>query len=258
VLATGQWSFGTPSCTSSEIAEEDMAFFSPRASSSAPALPLPPPGLEKPIGEPPSSSCAEYHTTVLFRNVPYVFTRDTFVELLNSQGFQGKFDLVYVPMDFKTNREASGWGLTVAAPGGHALLDYCGPTVTNVSDPCYIGATQHSNNVGELSALFFGLSWLRGHLSTAARQPAKAIIEYDSEYAAGVIQRRTRARQNLTLVLRARHIYDQISSSIEWRKVESHTGQFLNERADHLANCGASGMYCGLPDATRWAQDTSG
>ena len=91
----------------------------------------------------------------------------------------------------------------------------------------------------------------------AAQQPAKAIIEYDSEYAAGVIQRRTRARQNLRLVLRARHIYDQISSFIEWRKVESHTGQFLNERADHLANCGANGMCGGLPDATRGAQGSS-
>ncbi|CAK0877955.1 unnamed protein product [Prorocentrum cordatum] len=95
-----------------------MAFFSPRASSLAPALP--PPGLEKPIGEPPSSSCAEYRTTVLFRNVPYAFTRDTFVELLNSQGFQGKFDLVYVPMDFKTNR-ARGYAFVNAVDAEVAL-----------------------------------------------------------------------------------------------------------------------------------------
>ncbi|CAK0795387.1 unnamed protein product, partial [Prorocentrum cordatum] len=35
---------------------------------------------------------------------PYLLTRDMFVELLNSHGFRGKFDLVYLPIDFKTNQ----------------------------------------------------------------------------------------------------------------------------------------------------------
>ncbi|CAK0875529.1 unnamed protein product [Prorocentrum cordatum] len=86
-----------------EAAEEDMAR-SLRASSSAPALLTPWVGLEVPIGEPPPPSGAERRTTVLFRNVPYLLTRDMFVELLNSQGFRGQFDLVYLPIDFKTNQ----------------------------------------------------------------------------------------------------------------------------------------------------------
>ncbi|CAK0885247.1 unnamed protein product [Prorocentrum cordatum] len=110
------------------------------------------------------------------------------------------------------------------------------------------GHLHSTQNVGELGALSCGLSWLRDHLNAAARQLVKIIIEYDSEYAASVKQRRARARQNLRLVLRARHIYDWVSSFIERRKVESHMGQFFNERADHLANCGASGMCCGLLD----------
>lgn len=81
--------------------EEEAGLF---RNSSAPALLLPQAGLEVPSGEPPSSLGAEWRTTVMFRNVPYLFTRDMFVELLNSQGFRGQFDLVYVPMDFKTNQ----------------------------------------------------------------------------------------------------------------------------------------------------------
>ncbi|CAK0848188.1 unnamed protein product [Prorocentrum cordatum] len=34
----------------------------------------------------------------------YALRRDMFVELLNSHGFRGKFDLVYMPIDFKTSQ----------------------------------------------------------------------------------------------------------------------------------------------------------
>ncbi|CAK0889707.1 unnamed protein product [Prorocentrum cordatum] len=71
---------------------------------SAPELPLPPRGPEAPRGQPPSSSGAEWRTTVLLRNVPYPLTRDMLVELLDAHGFRGQFDLVYVPRDFKTNQ----------------------------------------------------------------------------------------------------------------------------------------------------------
>ena len=50
-----------------------------------------------PAGPP---SAAEWRTSVLLRNVPYLLSRDMLVELLDSQGFEGKFDLVYLPRDF--------------------------------------------------------------------------------------------------------------------------------------------------------------
>jgi hypothetical protein len=50
-----------------------------------------------PAGPP---SAAEWRTSVLLRNVPYLLSRDMLVELLDSQGFNGKYDLVYMPRDF--------------------------------------------------------------------------------------------------------------------------------------------------------------
>lgn len=39
-------------------------------------------------------------TTVIFRNLPNDYTRDIFVQQLDSEGFAGKYDFVYVPIDF--------------------------------------------------------------------------------------------------------------------------------------------------------------
>ncbi|CAK0858105.1 unnamed protein product [Prorocentrum cordatum] len=42
----------------------------------------------------------EWRTTVLLRNVPYLLSRGMLVELLDSQGLKGQYDLVYMPRDF--------------------------------------------------------------------------------------------------------------------------------------------------------------
>jgi len=39
-------------------------------------------------------------TTVMLRRIPGHFTRSILIELLEDEGFEGSFDLVYVPMDF--------------------------------------------------------------------------------------------------------------------------------------------------------------
>mmetsp|Transcript_29340 Transcript_29340/g.45974 ORF Transcript_29340/g.45974 Transcript_29340/m.45974 type:complete len:421 (+) Transcript_29340:69-1331(+) len=41
------------------------------------------------------------YTTVMLRNLPNDYTRDMLMELLDSQGFSGRFDFIYVPFDFK-------------------------------------------------------------------------------------------------------------------------------------------------------------
>merc|ERR1712226_620452 len=46
-------------------------------------------------------------TTVMFRNVPYNCTRDELLAVLDAEGFQGKYDFVYLPADFRTR---SGFG----------------------------------------------------------------------------------------------------------------------------------------------------
>merc|ERR1712203_1037360 len=39
-------------------------------------------------------------TTIMLRNLPPQFTRAHVIELLEDEGFEGSYDLVYVPMDF--------------------------------------------------------------------------------------------------------------------------------------------------------------
>ncbi|CAK0891876.1 unnamed protein product [Prorocentrum cordatum] len=41
-------------------------------------------------------------TTVMMRNVPYMWTREKLLALLDSKGFAKKYDFVYVPIDFET------------------------------------------------------------------------------------------------------------------------------------------------------------
>ena len=67
-------------------------------------------------------------------------------------------------------------------------------------------------------------------------------ICYDSEYAARLTRRIWRARSNFSLVSAARTAFDAAKAAgcrIQWRKVASHTGDFLNDRADVMADLGA-------------------
>lgn len=41
-------------------------------------------------------------TTLMLRNIPNVYTFDSLLELLDQQGFQGRYNFVYLPIDFRT------------------------------------------------------------------------------------------------------------------------------------------------------------
>jgi len=47
-------------------------------------------------------TAAETRTTVMMRNVPYRWTRQKLLALLDSKGFAAKYDFVYIPVDFET------------------------------------------------------------------------------------------------------------------------------------------------------------
>jgi len=49
-------------------------------------------------------SSPDVKTTVMIRNLPSQYTRSMMIELLEDEGFEGTYDLVYVPMDFSGNR----------------------------------------------------------------------------------------------------------------------------------------------------------
>jgi len=42
-------------------------------------------------------------TTVMLRNLPNSYTRGMLLELLNEEGFAGRYDFVYLPVDFSTS-----------------------------------------------------------------------------------------------------------------------------------------------------------
>jgi hypothetical protein len=49
----------------------------------------------------PESDSTENHTTVMIRNIPNNVTRADLLNVLAGAGFQGLFDFLYLPMDFK-------------------------------------------------------------------------------------------------------------------------------------------------------------
>lgn len=48
-------------------------------------------------------------TTVMLRNIPWGFSRDSLTSLLDKHGFNGLYDFVYMPMNFRS--EAIAWGV---------------------------------------------------------------------------------------------------------------------------------------------------
>merc|ERR1719461_2657977 len=44
----------------------------------------------------------ETRTTLMLRNLPLDYTRDMLLQLLDKEGFAGKYDFIYLPVDFKT------------------------------------------------------------------------------------------------------------------------------------------------------------
>eukprot|EP00445_Apocalathium_hangoei_P006411 CAMPEP_0203855758 /NCGR_PEP_ID=MMETSP0359-20131031/9805_1 /ASSEMBLY_ACC=CAM_ASM_000338 /TAXON_ID=268821 /ORGANISM="Scrippsiella Hangoei, Strain SHTV-5" /LENGTH=291 /DNA_ID=CAMNT_0050772315 /DNA_START=46 /DNA_END=918 /DNA_ORIENTATION=+ len=54
-------------------------------------------------GFPPAAGSTEdLRTTVMMRNVPSNYTRDRLRELLDAEGFCGRYDVMYFPTDFRT------------------------------------------------------------------------------------------------------------------------------------------------------------
>mmetsp|Transcript_41424 Transcript_41424/g.118488 ORF Transcript_41424/g.118488 Transcript_41424/m.118488 type:complete len:418 (-) Transcript_41424:353-1606(-) len=58
---------------------------------------------ERPKKQQDAQRGATPRTTVMLRNLPNNYTRDMLVALLNSKGFLGAFDFLYLPMDFRTH-----------------------------------------------------------------------------------------------------------------------------------------------------------
>lgn len=146
-----------------------------------------------------------------------------------------------------------GWGFSILPSSGGTSIDMCGPVDLTLEGPLSdLQAAQHkSNNVGELCAMLHCLCWL-----THNRLAPRVTIAYDSTYACNTITGVWHPRANLSLVLRCRQVYSIVRTimEVDWHKVESHTGDFHNERADQLADCGARGIRHYSPEVASFVQ----
>merc|ERR1711977_264384 len=50
----------------------------------------------------PNEAAPLSRTTVMMRNIPNTLTRDMLLDIINTEGFVGCYDFVYLPMDFKS------------------------------------------------------------------------------------------------------------------------------------------------------------
>ena len=125
-----------------------------------------------------------------------------------------------------------------------------GPVCVQKGEQRWLGASTHTNNVGELTAIAEALLWLEIEAPGAADVPAT--IYYDSTYAYTIITGQTSPVENDELVRQAKEIYARVSAirTIEFRHVKGHSGNQGNDCADALAAKGARGQQCS--QSRRW------
>ena len=132
-----------------------------------------------------------------------------------------------------------GWGFCALTSCVGPVIDMCGPVDIHGPLAELHSATDLSNNVGELCAILHALCWASHH-----QHLGSITIAFDSDYAMNTIKRNWRPKTNIPLVLMCRRALACVESyaEVDWYKVVSHTGVRFNERADHLADCGANGL----------------
>jgi len=71
------------------------------------------------VGE--MNSAEQQRTTCMLRNMPENYTRQTLLELIDTVGFAGKYNLIYLPMDFK-NKNNLGYAFVDLISDGVAQI----------------------------------------------------------------------------------------------------------------------------------------
>ena len=128
--------------------------------------------------------------------------------------------------------------------------DFCSPTFTDSElfanadewkNGWKAGATDHSNNVAEATAIAMLLSLL--YILQEHIYNKKIVCHYDSEYAASTISGIYRPKTHKELIRNSQLLYIFVSTKCNWcwNKVKSHTGVVGNERVDKAAKMGAGG-----------------
>ena len=137
-------------------------------------------------------------------------------------------------------QHTAGWGLHL--PDQH--LTFYDAVITDPNHPLWVGATQPSNNTGELTAMVFALMWAYYHINQN-----NITIAYDSTYAANCTQGIWVTQENQQLAQTAQHWLRlcQTKFYVSFRYVAAHTNlqdwwSINNEAADTAAKKGATGQ----------------
>ena len=124
-------------------------------------------------------------------------------------------------------------------------------------EPDYIGASAHTNNTGELTAIYEALA-------TALRRPRDAggeVIWSDSLYAINMTNGKWKPKcvRNREIVSRLRGLWRRLQRArpgdVQLRHVRSHVKVPGNELADWLADGGQARAHPTLREAERWLAD---
>ena len=188
-----------------------------------------------------------------------------------------KYDLVmYTDGACKGNNNVeandcpAGLGVVVLNKEKNVIEEIYAPVELSRTSPYYMGAHVKSNNTAELSAIGEALMYARDMAAdmicpacakscTCAR--VTICIRYDSEYAAKTVMGEYNGEKNKPLYENIREVYREVirggpytvgaykghvrrRADIVFEKVKGHSGDIYNDRADALANKGASGLTC--------------
>jgi hypothetical protein len=98
------------------------------------------PILEKVVQ--PSQAVKETRTTVMLKGLPETYTRSNVLELLRAEGFFGRFNFVYLPVDFKRHRNL-----------GYALINLVSPKEAERLGKHFEGFSRWSAAGGSVSSV---------------------------------------------------------------------------------------------------------
>ena len=122
-------------------------------------------------------------------------------------------------------------------PPNRVLDELWGPIDTDPTSEWYMGASEGTNNTGELTGIAQALLRMK-----KGGGKEEAAICYDSEYAAKCTEGIYKPKKNLVLVQLCQRLYseecERRGSKVRFIHVKGHSGDRWNDRADELVQWG--------------------